>query len=279
MSSLLAHDEYFNVNRSLCGLIETFRFNLHKKPVSLLGLLRYKSPAKLCARNLVLLNEASMRRGESIEASLQHVIFFPDKTESNYATIVALHGRGADAYDLLPLVESLGFDDLLVIAPRAPRLFEFGGGYAWYDLSEEGVPDPPSFNESLQLLREFLVEIRKSYPMNPNKLILLGFSQGTVMSYAAGLLDPTHVRGIVALSGYIPSKSNLQFEMDKLSGLPVFISHGAYDELIPLKLGLESAELLRGAGANVTFREYAMGHQVTEDTLRDLSSWLRDVLS
>ncbi len=219
-----------------------------------------------------------MRRGESITSSLQHAVFFPEKTKSHYVTVVALHGRGADAHDLLPLVESLGFDDLLVIAPRAPRLFEFGGGYAWYDLSEEGIPDPASFNESLQLLREFLAEIRKGYPIEPTKLVLLGFSQGTVMSYAAGLLDPTNFRGIVALSGYIPSRSNLPIQWDKLTGFPVFISHGAYDELIPLKLGRESAELLRNAGANVTFREYAMGHQVTEETLRDLTSWMRDVI-
>ena len=99
------------------------------------------------------------------------------------------------------------------------------------------------------------------------------------MSYAAGLLDPVSVHGIVALSGYIPSRSNLLFQRDKLKGLPVFISHGTYDELIPLKLGLESVEFLRVAGANVMFREYAMGHQVTEETLRDLSSWMRNLLS
>ena len=219
-----------------------------------------------------------MRRGESIESSLQHVVSFPQKTRPKYATVVALHGRGADAHDLLPLVESLGFDDLLVIAPRAPRLFEFGGGHAWYDLSDEGVPDPPSFNESLRLLGEFLAQIKKGYPIDPTRLLLLGFSQGTVMAYAAGLLDPANVRGIVALSGYIPNRSNLPIQWEKLRGLPVFISHGAYDELIPLKLGKESFELLRNAGANVTFREYLMGHQVTEETMRDLTSWMQDIL-
>ena len=237
-----------------------------------------KSTKDICEEP-TLRSEAPMRRGESIVASLEHITVFPEKTKSNYGTIVALHGRGADAHDLLPLIESLGLDDLLVIAPRAPRLFEFGGGYAWYDLSEEGVPDPPSFNESLQLLRKFLAEIMKGYPIDATRLILLGFSQGAVMSYAAGLIDPVSIHGIIALSGYIPSRSNLPFQRDKLKGLPVFISHGTYDELIPLKLGLESAEFLRDAGANVMFREYSMGHQVTEETLRDLSSWMRNLLS
>jgi len=218
-----------------------------------------------------------MRRSESITSSLHHLIYFPDEVKENYPTVVALHGRGTDAYDLIPLVESLGFD-MLVIAPRAPCLFEAGGGYAWYDFGGEGIPDPPSFRDSLRLLQEFLVQIRKGYPIGPTGPILVGFSQGTVMSYAAGLLDPTTIRGIVALSGYIPSRSNLPFKWNEVKGIPVFISHGTYDELIPIKLGKESAELLRNAGAKVTFREYTMGHQVTEDVLRELTSWMRDVL-
>ena len=159
-----------------------------------------------------------------------------------------------------------------------PRLFHACGGYAWYDLGEEGIPDPHSFSESLRILQEFLIQIRQGYPIGPTGLILLGFSQGAVMSYAAGLLDPTHVRAIVALSGYIPNRSNLPIKWSELKGFPIFISHGTYDELIPLKLSKESAELLRNAGANVTFKEYTMGHQVTENTLRDLSAWMRHVL-
>ncbi len=216
-----------------------------------------------------------MRRGESITSSLQHLVYFPEEVKQNYPTVVALHGRGTDAYDLIPLVESLGLE-MLVIAPRAPRLFEVGGGYAWYDLGAEGVPDPRSFRDSLRSLQEFLVQIRKGYPVGPTGPILLGFSQGAVMSYAAGLLDPTNIRGIVALSGYIPNRSNLPIKWNELKGLPVFISHGTYDELIPIKLGRESAELLRNTGANVTFREYAMGHQVTEDVLRELTLWMRE---
>ncbi len=218
-----------------------------------------------------------MRRGESITSSLQHLVYFPERVKQNYPTVVALHGRGTDAYDLIPLVESLGLG-MLVIAPRAPRLFEAAGGYTWYDFGAEGVPDPRSFEESLRLLQEFLEQIRKGYPVDSTGPILLGFSQGAVMSYAAGLLEPTTIRGIVALSGYIPSISNLPIKWNELKGVPVFISHGTYDELIPIKLGKESAELLRNAGANVTFREYTMGHQVTEDSLRELASWMRDLL-
>ena len=98
------------------------------------------------------------------------------------------------------------------------------------------------------------------------------------MSYACGLLDPTNIYGIVALSGFIPHRSKLLLQWDKLTDLPVFISHGTYDELIPIELGRESAAMLREAKAAVTFHEYPMGHQVTERTLRDLTSWMREVL-
>ena len=218
-----------------------------------------------------------MRRGKPITSSLQHLVYFPERTSDNYSTIVAMHGRGTDEYDLIPLVESLGFD-VLLIAPRAPRIFQVGAGYAWYDFSEEGVPDPRSFRESVKLLQEFLLQVRRGYPIDPEGPILLGFSQGAVMSYAAGLLDPTHIRGIVALSGYVPNRSNLPIKWDDLKGLPVFASHGLYDELIPVELGRGSAELLQNAGANVTFKEYRMGHQVTDDVLRELTIWMREVL-
>ena len=219
-----------------------------------------------------------MKRGESISASLQHLVFFPDETRPRNPTIVALHGRGADAYDLVPLVESLGFANTLVIAPRAPMLFNFGGGYAWYDLSEEGIPHQQSFNESLTLLRRFLLEAKEGYPIDPTRLILLGFSQGAVMSYAAGLTEPGRIRAIVALSGYIPYKSGLSLQWDRVKEFCVFISHGEYDELIPVSLGRKSADMLTQAGAKVTYHEYRMGHEITEETLRDLRVWVVDVL-
>jgi phospholipase/carboxylesterase len=219
-----------------------------------------------------------LKSGEPIAASLQHAVFYPEKTCQNYSTIVTIHGRGADAYDLLPVVESLGIDDALVIAPRAPRPYGQSGGYTWYDLKEKGIPDAKTFNESLILLRKFLQEVKKGYPIDPARLILLGFSQGSVMSYAVGLLDPKSVRGIVALSGYIPHRSGLPFEWSKVANLPVFVSHGTYDELISLSLAHESAELLRKAGAGLAYNEYAMGHEVREETLRDLALWMRRVL-
>jgi phospholipase/carboxylesterase len=82
----------------------------------------------------------------------------------------------------------------------------------------------------------------------------------------------------VALSGYIPHRSGLSLQWDKAANLPVFISHGSYDELIQISFAQESAELLRKAGAKVTYHEYAMGHEVRQETLRDLTAWMQEVL-
>jgi len=99
------------------------------------------------------------------------------------------------------------------------------GGFAWYEPSQEGVPHRESFQSSVALLSRFLDEIKAAYPVNPKRVVLLGFSQGTVMAYAVALLSPNSFRGIAALSGYVPNRSGLAFKIQELSGLPFFISH------------------------------------------------------
>jgi phospholipase/carboxylesterase len=222
-----------------------------------------------------------VKRGESAKAALEHLVYYPSLEKSSYPTILALHGRGANQHDLIPLIEALELDDTLVVSARAPMSFGLGGlgsGYAWYEIGEEGKPDPATFQPSYELLKRFLDEVREAYPVDRDQLMLLGFSQGTVMAYAVGLTKPSEVRGIAALSGYVPSRSSLPLHLQDLNGLSIFISHGEWDELIPVELGRESAEILKKAGAKVAYHEYLMGHEVRPETLRDLSSWLRNIL-
>jgi phospholipase/carboxylesterase len=222
-----------------------------------------------------------MKQGRSAKASLEHLVFYPPTTATKCSTIVALHGRGTNEHDLLPLIEALALNEVLVIAPRAPLPFDprgLMGGFAWYEIGQEGTPHQQTFQASVELLRRFLGEIKAVYPVNPERLVLLGFSQGTVIAYASALLDPGSVRGVAALSGYIPQKSGLSLRLRQLNGFPVFISHGAYDEVIPVDFARESAELLRDAGADVVYHEYLMGHEVRSETLRDLSVWMKKLL-
>jgi phospholipase/carboxylesterase len=215
-----------------------------------------------------------VKQGKSIEASLQHLVFYPSEAAVRYPTVVALHGRGSDFTDLPPLIEALSLEKVLVLAPRAPLRYA-GGGYAWYELQGEGNPSSESFGPNLDLLRRFLVEIKDGYPVDIRRVILLGFSQGAVMAYAAGLMAYPAVSGIVALSGYIPTKTGFTLGSKDLSRLRAFVSHGTYDEVIPVHFGREAAELLRDKQADVLYREYAMGHQVIGETIADLTEWMR----
>jgi len=206
-------------------------------------------------------------------ASLQHLLLYPSESRTSYPTIVALHGRGADYSDLPPLIDALKIPGLLVIAPRAPFTFT-NGGFAWYELREEGTPGSESFIASLNLLRRFLAEVKAMYPVDDTRFFLLGFSQGAVMAYAVGLQNHNAFRGIMALSGYIPMRSGLSLETEDLSGLSAFISHGTGDELIPVRFGREAAKILTQARADVIYREYAMGHQIINETIVDLAKWM-----
>jgi len=220
----------------------------------------------------------ALKEGSPIPASLHHVVFLPTRKGERFPTIVAVHGRGADENDLVSLVLSLERADVILVSPRAPFPFP-SGGFAWYDVVQEGVPNPEAFGVSLGLFHRFIDEIKAGYPVDPDRVILLGFSQGTVMVYATALLDPNSFRAVAALSGYIPLHSGLTFDMNNLKGRPFFISHGMHDEIIPPKFGREAAEFLKKTGAQVTYREYLMGHQVSEETMRDLAAWLKTILS
>jgi len=219
-----------------------------------------------------------VEQGRSIAASLQHRVFFPSTAREKYPAIIAIHGRGTNENDLVPLVLSLSLPNVLLVSPRAPFPFPYGG-FVWYDLAHESIPEPNTFRTSIGTLRKFVEEVKEGYPVDTERLLLLGFSQGTVMAYATALLDPTSFLGVAALSGYIPHQSGLPLKLTNLNGFPVFISHGTDDPIIPVRLGREASELLKRAGANVAYREYAMGHEVTENTMHDLSGWLRNVLS
>jgi len=214
-----------------------------------------------------------------MKSTLEHLVFLPASAGPGriFPTIIAMHGRGADENDLASVILALEIPDLVLVTPRAPFPFPYGG-YAWYSLEQEGVPEPEALQTSVGLVRKFVDEVRAEYPVDPKRLILLGFSQGAMMAYATGLSDPSMFRGIAALSGYIPYQSRLPLQLAKLAGFSVFISHGSNDPVIPVQNGREAAKLLTDAGANVTYREYLMGHEIGDETIRDLKHWVLKVL-
>ena len=208
-----------------------------------------------------------------IKTSLIHQIAPFDEREAGlHPTLILLHGRGANEDDLLGLVPYLN-PELLCIAPRAPLDFT-NGGYTWYDLREVGSPNLDQFNRSYDLLGQFLEDVQKHYPVDPRRIFLLGFSMGTVMAYSIALTKPEKIRGIVAHSGYVPEDTSLQLQWNNLSNTSFFVAHGIYDPVIPIQFGRKANELLTKSNAELVYREYPIQHQISDESLRDLSNWL-----
>jgi phospholipase/carboxylesterase len=209
-----------------------------------------------------------------IESSLFHVAAAPRKsTASVHPTLILLHGRGADEQDLLGLASYLD-ERFLVLSVRAPYPFEYGGGFTWYDIDEIGTPEPARFNSSYDKLFAFVNDAITHYPIDKKQLYLLGFSMGTVMAYALALTQPSLFRGIVANSGYIAEGTRLVYQWNQLSNTEFFVTHGTQDPVIPVQVARKTKQLLETAHARFDYKEYPMGHQISEASLQDISLWL-----
>lgn len=210
-----------------------------------------------------------------IESSLIHSIIPPRReTQTTSPTVILLHGRGADEHDLLGLSEYLD-DRVLIVSVRAPFRFQFGGGFTWYDLQEVGSPDPTMFMESFSRLEQFQCDVISSYPVDPKKIFLLGFSMGTVMSYSLALTKPEAIAGVIANSGYLPENVSLEFKWNELSKTDFFVAHGVHDPVIPIQFGRRANELLTAASAKVHYHEYPMAHEISNESLTDMTDWLK----
>jgi phospholipase/carboxylesterase len=206
--------------------------------------------------------------------SLYHTVHKPrHPSEKLPPVVIFLHGMGADEHDLPGLLPYLD-PRLFAVSVRAPFPFASGGGRTWYKILEVGKPEPAMFRESCERLERLLDEVVTHYPVNPEQVYLFGFSMGSIMSFAHALSHPESVRGVIANSGYIAEGTDLEYRWNGLRGLSFFVSHGVEDTVIPVAMARRARELLERNHADLTYREYPMGHQIGEEHLDDLSSWL-----
>ena len=184
-------------------------------------------------------------------------------------SLVLLHGRGADERDLFPLLDELDPERrLLGLAPRGPLSLPPGGAH-WYRLAGIPTPDHDTFWPSFELLSGLLDEL-------PRPLVLGGFSQGAVMSWALGLGRGAAARpaAIVALSGFLPVVEGLELDVTGLDGHPIAIGHGTYDDVIAVQYGRQARQFVQEAGADLLYREYPLPHTIDPGFLPEL----RDVV-
>jgi phospholipase/carboxylesterase len=205
------------------------------------------------------------------------------------ATVIWLHGLGADGHDFEPIVPELALaatPAIRFVFPHAPmRAVTINGGAvmrAWYDIvSLEGVrrEDDAGVRAS-QASVDALIARERSRDVPAARIVLAGFSQGGAIALQTGLRHAERLAGIMALSTYLPLAATLAAEASAANrDVPIFMAHGQYDALIPIERAAISREALRKGGYDVEWHDYAMEHAVCREEIDDIAAWLRRVIS
>jgi phospholipase/carboxylesterase len=211
---------------------------------------------------------------------LVHTVYEPAGA-GPHPTILALHGWGASAFDLMGLAPYLSGGLFQVICPQGPLEVPLGAdgavGYGWFPLSAVQPATEGPIEEAAAMVERFLDEALARYAIDRRKLVIMGFSQGGVLAYRLALAAPRRFAGLAALSSWLPPQ--LLTTMPPVDGrdeLATLVQHGTADEIIAVARAQQSADALRTLRVPVLYREYEMGHEMNADSLLDLARWLDD---
>jgi phospholipase/carboxylesterase len=199
------------------------------------------------------------------------------------ASVVWLHGLGADGYDFDPIVPALrlpGGPEVRYVFPHAPiRPVTINGGAemrAWYDIVaiQRGAhEDEAGIRESGEAVAA-LIRREGERGIPPHRVVLAGFSQGGAIALHAGLRYPEKLAGIIALSTYLPLRAAVGEFHAANRETPIFMAHGSLDPVVPAVLGEESAKFLSESGYAVEFKSYMMPHSVCPQEVEDIRRWM-----
>jgi phospholipase/carboxylesterase len=199
--------------------------------------------------------------------------------------VIWLHGLGADGHDFEPLVPELRLKrPLRYVFPHAPiRPVTINMGMrmrAWYDILQlgGGPEDGTGIRASQKIVEDLIVqEARRG--LTPRQIVLAGFSQGGAIVLQTGLRYPERLAGILALSTYLPLASTLETEASRANrDIPIFMAHGEYDDIIPIRRAEQSRELLVSLGHKVEWHSYPMPHSVCAPEIGEIANFLARVL-
>jgi len=200
---------------------------------------------------------------------LVHRAQLPDPADAGpYPAVVMVHGWLGNER-VMGIFSAALPAGVVVVSPRAP-LDVADDSYGWY----EHLDDAEGFRAGLAALRAFVTGLPGAYPADPRRVWLMGFSQGAAMSLALLLSDPALVAGVVALAGFVPEFAQPWASAGKLAGKAILILHGREDDTVSVQQAQAARDLLASAGAQVTYREYDVGHKLNPQGLRDLEMWL-----
>jgi len=203
------------------------------------------------------------------------------------AAVIWLHGLGADGHDFEPIVPELGMPaaapGVRFVFPHAPlQPVTINGGAvmrAWYDVTGDGRQDAAGIRSS-QARVEALIARERARGVAARSIVLAGFSQGGAIALQTALRHPERLAGILALSTYLPLPDTVANEAQPANrDVPIFMSHGTMDPVIPLSWATRSRDHLVALGYAVEWREYQMPHSVCAEEIADIGAWLQIVLA
>ncbi len=207
---------------------------------------------------------------------LHHVIRKSSLTE-NAPLLIMMHGYGSDENDLFSFASELP-EELFIVSVRAPYPLQPYGN-AWYainfDTDQSKWNDNEQAKKSRDIIAKFIDETIEAYPVNKNSVTLLGFSQGSILSYAVALTYPEKVNNIIALSGYVnkdvlPKNINQQ----DYSNLNFYCSHGSVDQVIPVEWARQTVPFLSSLNIKHKYSEFPVGHGVAPQNFYEFKNWL-----
>lgn len=205
------------------------------------------------------------------------------------ASLIVLHGLGADGNDFVPVAEALDLSavgPVRYVLPHAPaRPVTINGGYvmpAWYDILGIDLArreDEAGLRES-RLQIETLIEAEKARGIPASRIVLAGFSQGCAMTLLTGLRHRERLAGLVGMSGYLPLAAATAAEAAAANrDVPIFLAHGLDDSVVDIGRAIASRDALQALGYPVEWHEYEMEHSVCLEEIADLNRWLLRVLA
>jgi phospholipase/carboxylesterase len=217
----------------------------------------------------------------SKKLSLEYKIRQPKIPTDNPPLLILLHGYGSNEDDLFSFAPELP-EEFLIISARAPLTLGVDS-YAWYtihfDNTKGKFSDTDEAIDARDKIATFIDEVIADYQVNADKVFLLGFSQGTILSYSIAMNYPEKVQHIIALSGYINQDLfSKNLEKTNYRNLDFFISHGSVDQVIPVEWAQNAPEFLNKLNIKNSYQEYMVGHGVAPQNFYDFKKWIEERL-
>lgn len=190
---------------------------------------------------------------------------------------VMVHGWGGNESVMWIFKQTLP-DGVAIITPRAPVEVETGR-FVWFDRAGQlHQPDPATHRSAINKLAGFIERLPELYPVDPARLLLIGFSQGAAISNNLVMTRPKVARGLASLAGFTPDLPDSLPPVDSLQNFPVFITHGRQDETVPVSAARHTRQVYERLGATVTYSEHEVGHKLNSPGLAALKTWVSEAL-